>query len=175
VGYLPADPLLFTERPSEKTIHSVTATATGYYDHRLRGITMIKPIFVILLLITSAFLAGCTTDTKTGHDVFGRTPNYYYSHAPVRPSTMDGCGFYYENITVLDKTTEVVPQGFGSRTSYVIVADDNIQREAASFEAYRLLIPNNTYTVISRDGQGCGYTDHHVWIITEEKNDRRTI
>jgi hypothetical protein len=123
-------------------------------------------IITITLLISFILFSGCIDGDK-GNDMFGRTPNYYYSHASASAPyaiSGDACGIYYENITVLDKTTEIVRDGFGSRTSYVIVADDGIPREATSYAVYRKLISNNTYTVASTDRQGCGYSEHHVYI-----------
>jgi len=134
-----------------------------------------KIFVIIILLISIVMFSGCIGDSKSisgnnsGADMFGRTPNYYYSHKSASPpydisTSWDACGIYWENITVIDKTTEIVNNGFGSRTSYVIVANDGIQREATSYSVYRELNPNNTYLVASTDRQGCGYSNHHVWI-----------
>lgn len=114
-------------------------------------------LIITTVLLTTIFIVGCT----------GQEPNYYTSHRSVSAPyniSIDGCGLYYENITILDKTTEIVSEVFSSRTSYVIVANDGIFREATSFEIYRQFEPNKTYTVISTDRQGCGYSNHHVWV-----------
>jgi hypothetical protein len=115
-------------------------------------------LIIASLIIATTLLVGCV-DTSGDY-------NYYNTHEPVSSDNYNlNCySSYYENITVIDKTTEIVKSGWGARTSYVVVADDGVTREAVSFGVYRLLIPNNTYRVISTDRRGCGYAEHHVWI-----------
>lgn len=110
-------------------------------------------LFIIILLIAGMiFSMGCLSE-----------PNYSQSHELAKPH-FSGCDYYYEDITVIAKNQEIVKSGFGSRTSYVIVTNDNIDREAASFRVYNELDLNKTFKVISSDRMGCGYADHHVWI-----------
>jgi hypothetical protein len=52
----------------------------------------------------------------------------------------------YKSITVVDKTAEVVRDGFGSSTDYKVLADDGTTYHT-SWELYRTLEVNGTYTV----------------------------
>ena len=75
--------------------------------------------------------------------------------------------FYKEkrvNITVIDKTSEIVGVPFSSRTEYLILGNNGTIYYTLDWKIYRALIINKEYSITVRNLKGHGYTCDY-WLI----------
>ena len=69
-------------------------------------------------------------------------------------------------IIVINKTTEIVPSGWGSITEYLILGNDSIVYRTRKWDLYCKIKIGNEYNLKTRNLRGWGYTSDH-WIIEE--------
>ena len=70
------------------------------------------------------------------------------------------------NITIIDKTSQIVSTGFAARTEYLILGNDNILYYTPDWVTYRIIIINETYYITTSNRKGYGYTRDH-WVIQD--------
>ena len=72
------------------------------------------------------------------------------------------------NITVINKTTEIVPHGFSSATEYLILGDDGNVYHAKEWKIYHDMRVGKRYNIKTKNLCGWGYPSDY-WIIEEVK------
>ena len=70
------------------------------------------------------------------------------------------------SIIVVNKTTEIVPSGWGSITEYLILGNDGTVYRTRDWGLYYNVKIGEKYSIKTRNLRGWGYTSGH-WIIEE--------